>query len=285
MLCNGLFHHEFFMFWTLIKERLGYVFASIRAFMCLGWVFPGNQCSHNTIKEVFSDRRETAGKTHFLAQGSEVLAVYPSVRAFVEEYVMTRDILHEQCLSFNALCLVIDVIQKIKKDKTCIGELEAVQFTHGAAHKLAYGVKCIPKHHYNRHIGRQVNRDGMVIDGFPTERKNGTMTRIADPIKNTRSFEKSVTSRILIQQCRQLGNLQVGDGLCGKASMQYDGTVYSAGDVFYRRQVVYREKMFLQSRPRDVGAAVGTDYERLVFVCVQSCRYYDDGAHVVHLQN
>ena len=74
-----------------------------------------------------------------------------------------------------------------------------------------------PKHHYAHHIPAQIARDALLLDTFVLERKHKPVKQCAQHCKNTRVYERSVISRVIVDQMRKLQKLNVHDGLLGKA--------------------------------------------------------------------
>ena len=80
-------------------------------------------------------------------------------------------------------------------------ELDAAILRHDVAFEAAYGGavdEYVPKFHFTKHIPEQLRLDGFLQDCFTTERKHSLVLHAAEPIDNTRSFERSVLSRALL---------------------------------------------------------------------------------------
>ena len=54
--------------------------------------------------------------------------------------------------------------------------------------------------HFALHLGRQFEKDGMVLDTFPLERKHRSLKRFAELTDNFGSFEKTVLARAIQEQ-------------------------------------------------------------------------------------
>ena len=88
-------------------------------------------------------------------------------------------------------------------------------------HILAYGTGHVrPKHHWLLDIASQVIQDGVVIDAFVVERQHLFVKRVAEPVRNTRMFERSVLSSM----CTVLfeGQADFADGLKGRTGSWSD---------------------------------------------------------------
>ena len=57
-----------------------------------------------------------------------------------------------------------------------------------------------PKNHYMQHLPGQLLRDGLILDAFVGERKNGAIKKLAGDIDNTKRFEKSAILNVFGQQ-------------------------------------------------------------------------------------
>ena len=80
-------------------------------------------------------------------------------------------------------------------------ELDAAILRHDVAFEAAYGGavdEYVPKFHFTKHIPEQLRLDGFLQDCFTTERKHSLVLQAAEPVRNTRSFERSVLSRALL---------------------------------------------------------------------------------------
>ena len=71
---------------------------------------------------------------------------------------------------------------------------------HMKAFIRAYGVEHVkPKAHWNVDVGAQFLQDMAVVDMFIVERTHLDVKRIADHVRNTARFERSVLSRLLAE--------------------------------------------------------------------------------------
>jgi hypothetical protein len=104
--------------------------------------------------------------------------------------------------SFDAACAVLDVILAAKRGSTpaaqAARELSVKLRHHMTSHIAAYGDDSIrPKHHWNLDLPSQILRDGFVLDAFVIERSHLRVKRIADDVKNTSQFERSVLAGVV----------------------------------------------------------------------------------------
>ena len=86
-------------------------------------------------------------------------------------------------------------------------------------HQLCYGDKFLkPKHHWVLDLAAQIRRDQMALDAFIIERQHLMVKGVAEPVRNTSTYEKSVLKR-LVQVMLQVGKVPQGDtGLIGRTS-------------------------------------------------------------------
>ena len=112
--------------------------------------------------------------------------------------------------SFHAARAVVDCILDAKRGTVGIIEsaaaLRACLKRFIERHKQAYGIQLLkPKHHWLWDIAEQWLRDHCVLDCFPIERLHLRVKGEADPVRNTRTFEKCVLAGVVIQHTLLLG--------------------------------------------------------------------------------
>jgi len=215
---SGTASVEIHAFLSQCRSELGVTFENIAALARADWSWPKAQKNHK-LRDIFTPRREQSCQDSFKASASETLLAYPLLRYFAETIVLPTSKLDKECDSFLAMCGLLDVLLSAKKGKINTGALDAKLSRHLAAHKLAYGDQFLkPKHHFAFHNALQLTRDHFMLDCFVHERKHQVLKHAGSLIKNTRVFERLVSSRALLEQCRQLQSLVVEDGLVGKAA-------------------------------------------------------------------
>ena len=100
-----------------------------------------------------------------------------------------------------------------------------------ALHLAAHGTSHVkPKHHLNHLIPLQIFRDGRVNDEFIIERMHLRVKSVANEIRNTQRFERSVLARVLTAQINTLnGRENIASGLRGRVheSRQCPGLLLS----------------------------------------------------------
>ena len=123
--------------------------------------------------------------------------------------------------SFEALCRVLDAILDMKRGRAdnwqfASKRLFQLQMQHMTLHKAAYGTSLIiPKHHAAFHLGPQFSKDQLVIDMFVIERCNIKFKNVAENVKCTSRFERSVVASMATAQVNAL-NDEEKEGLIGR---------------------------------------------------------------------
>jgi hypothetical protein len=167
-----------------------------RRFFAASWSFPRSR-HHGKLSDIFNESRESAGRSAELFKGgaSEVLAVYPLLRYFLEVVIIPGGLLPNEVASFLATCKVLDFMDLVKKGggAGALAELKREISSCLSLHVVAYGSAYIrPKHHYMMHMTRQVEEDGIWLDCFVHERKHQVIKEAASHLKNTVTYEMSV---------------------------------------------------------------------------------------------
>ena len=82
-------------------------------------------------------------------------------------------------------------------------------------HDLAFEAACggavdeyVPKFRFTTHIPEQLRSYGLLQYCFTTERKRSLVLQAAAPVRNTRSFERSVLSRALLMHLDDTNHLR-----------------------------------------------------------------------------
>ena len=125
-----------------------------------------------------------------------------SNRVFVDTMVPHDASIAVNRLSFNTLCDVVDTIMRAKagveRPAAVADRLQRLLGDHMRYHVEAYGDAFIrPKHHWMMDIPDQFRRDDMVLDTFVIERGHLRVKAVADEVRNTIRFERSVLASIL----------------------------------------------------------------------------------------
>ena len=94
--------------------------------------------------------------------------------------------------------LILDAIDGDVVDAECSTFMSSFVESHGKN-------RVKPKRHYQMHIPAQIRRDrGRLWDAFAGERKNKTVLAMAENIRNTKTFERSVLQTLIASTCQKL---------------------------------------------------------------------------------
>ena len=196
------------------SASIGQSFPQVETFLKRAdWEFP-NYLRHKMtgLHRVFShwrvNTKEDGQKVRCLA--SELLSVYGLVRNFTQTVIGEgHPELAPNLESFFACCNVIDIFLKVKHrqmrlDEVTVDLLDEALSNHLRLHKAAYGTEHIkPKHHWLFDVACRLRRRDLLwflVDCFVLERSHLTARDVADNVKNTRSFERSVLAGVLNKQ-------------------------------------------------------------------------------------
>lgn len=187
------------------------------------WMFPmASSAKAKELHRVFSTWRNHDGELESIrGQASELLGLYGLLRHYVETVIGDDPRVAAHKASFDAACRVLDIILRAKRGRAdvmrCADELRVALAEHLRAHKITYGTRLVrPKHHWLMDLPDQLRRDGCVLDAFVIERIHLQCKRIAEHVKNTSRFERSVLAGIANAAARCRSEATAADGLCGK---------------------------------------------------------------------
>lgn len=220
---NGIVGQEMHLLLRLCNVHLGITYSHIRDYCRAGWKTL-KHCMNHVSDDVFSVRREKTSADGFKAIASELLAVFPFVTHFIETVVRPRAPQELQAAidSFAMLSKAVAMLSVMKRRQDSISQETCASFKNVLAKHLhlfqkAHGkAEVRPKHHLSQHLPDQILQHGFVIDCWPCERKHKTLKRIAGLIENTRSYEKSLLIRAVLDQvahtpCDTFSTMLVGE--------------------------------------------------------------------------
>ena len=203
---QGTVAQELLMFLKAAKKKCSIEYQHVRMFFQADW----KASNYRKIPhEMFSDRREENIDDKLKATASEVMSALPLFMHFVEVVVAPKfgEILRSELASLRSLHDVTSLLRRAKNlGSVTEEELTAAQRQHHIDFVQAYNEDALlPKHHYEKHIGGQLARDGgFLLDCFSQERKNKAIKRTAEQILYTGAFERSVILRLVQQQLHSL---------------------------------------------------------------------------------
>lgn len=292
MLQDGVFTKEAWLF-LQAAEPYGVTLEMVRAFLKNPrWRFPKAMESKSLqLHRIFDSYRNSDGGDEKLkASASELLGLYSLLRHFVEVNPTYFEELHLERQSFHACCKVLDHLLETKRGFSS-AQHDAVHLRAAIEHMLrshvsAYGTdNLIPKHHWMLDVPEQIERDNLVLDCFIIERMHLLVKGVANHVRNTVCFERSVLASVLNLQHRRATDVYERYGLRGKAtpwqggfashSLTLAGLDVNSGDVVFNEiQAGQVEACILQGRTLAVIVSLLTAVE---LVSSHSGRYRSSG--------
>ena len=221
MLADGVFPIEVCL---MISAAEGIVtMKDLESYMKHGWVFPvASRAKGKALWQVFDTARCPSGEK-LKGSASEMLGLYSLLRHFVDTRLLAVEGIDLQKASFRASCHVIDVIMLAKQGRIPMQQasstLRAALADQLTKHVAAYTDSHVkPKHHYMFDVADQWERQGEVVDAFVVERLHLRVKAVAEPIRNTSSFERSCLASLINTHCRVLHEEHFGNGLVGRSA-------------------------------------------------------------------
>ena len=182
---------------------IGVTWDHLRRFAEGGWHFCGVSGSLAVLRTCLNDARERAwtADNKFKSTASEMLVLMPVLLHFLHSVVQPTNQLCDHVASYEALARVVSLTKMAKDGRGDPLLLRRAAKLHGQMFAKAYpGQEVKPKDHFCHHISGQIQRDGLLVDAFTGERKNGMIKRVAADLKNTECFEKSLLMRVASAQ-------------------------------------------------------------------------------------
>jgi hypothetical protein len=225
MFQNGVFILEASLF-VKACQPLGITRKDICAFLAdKAWMFPSvGRRKAQELHRVFDEHRRSAENPDKIkCSCAEALGLYGLLRHFFETRIAGRDEVRAEWNSFSAACTVVDILLMAKRSSIDVvaasTQLQAATAKHLRLHTEAYGTDTvIPKHHWMVDVPPQLRRDGMVLDTFVIERNHVSVKRIAEHVRNTAVYERSVMSGVTTAAFSRDAEASVGSGLVGRTA-------------------------------------------------------------------
>ena len=192
MLSGGVMNSELYLVLRALSGVMpGFRYSCLKDFCDASWKWPRHRIKNN-IGDVFSDVRETSSLAakQFKAGASEVLAVYPLVRYFLE-FIVPADCIPAEKAAFLKCCEVVDHMQIAKRDPRpeVLKKIKDLTAVFLRLHVQAHGNQHVrPKHHYMWHMTRQAEEDGFWVDCFVHERKHQLTKDASNHVKTPKAL-------------------------------------------------------------------------------------------------
>ena len=184
------------------SEGLGFTSSDLEAHFKNDWVFPQQHQSKGKLLWRIFDQSRKGLQEKIKASASEMLILYVLLRHFFICRVGHRPDIAAKLQSFIAACAVVDILLLAKRrhisTKDASARLFAALRHHGRCHVAAYGNQNLkPKFHWLWDIAELLSKDDYVLDCFVVERLHQRAKSIANNIRNTRCYERSVLAGVL----------------------------------------------------------------------------------------
>ncbi len=191
------------------------------------WEYPGiRRQKARYLHRVFDPRRvPTDDQRRVKASCSELLGLYGLLRCFFNLRLAGDPDFAPHLASFNSLCTGLDMILSLKRglrriDPRSVSELEDILGQHLTQHVAVYGDRNVrPKHHWLLDCPQQFLRDAIVLDAFVIERGHLDVKAIAELVKNTRAYERSVLTGVLCNALQDSRGNRFAVGLVGRTAV------------------------------------------------------------------
>ena len=183
-------------------EGLGFTSSDLEAHFKNDWVFPQQHQSKGKFLWRIFDQSRKALQDKVKASASEMLLLYVLLRQFFVSRIAHRPELAANLRSFCAACACVDILLSAKRRHISTRDASARLFAalrhHGICHVAAYGNQNLkPKFHWLWDIAELLCKDDFVLDCFVVERLHKRAKSIANNIRNTRCYERSVLAGVL----------------------------------------------------------------------------------------
>ena len=228
MLCDGVFGCEVYLLLNRAQEKLGIGFGDVRLFLS-DWVLPvHSKATIHEVRRLFTDFRHSYSENHekLKASASELLSTYGLLRHFALLH-LKHDSIVQEALSFELCCHLMDGILDAKHGQMSMAEasnwLKRAHQGFLEMHIATYGIEYLkPKHHWVFDIAEQWMHHTLVPDAFLVEKQHLRAKEVADRVRNTICFERSVLTDMLNSQVAAICELGKDFELLSNAT-QYPG--------------------------------------------------------------
>ena len=168
-----------------------------------------------------------------------MIVLHSLLRHFFTQRIGRIAALEPQMKSYCAACDCVDIMLLAKRQLLPMAQaatrLQRALRHHMLCHVAAYGKEHLkPKFHYLWDVAEQLARDPFVVDCFIVERLHLRAKRVAKDVANTRAYERSVLTGVLVSHMNALVDEGSAEfGLVGRAENvpNHTGAVVARGCV------------------------------------------------------
>jgi hypothetical protein len=168
------------------------------------WVFPSwAKTKSKQLHRVFDDHRVGEDPDKVKCSCAELLGLYGLLRLFFELRTGGVEEVRPALQSFLHCCEILDLLMQAKRCLANVDDvarvLDRALSEHLRLHIAAHGTGYVkPKHHWMADVSSQLRRDKCVLDAFIIERRHLAVKRVAEHVKNTSCYERSVLSSLVV---------------------------------------------------------------------------------------
>jgi hypothetical protein len=205
---DGVVHHE-------LKE----IFGKLNACNCGAIQFRQYLALFRWPKSYAPGKHVCGIKDYPDGIASEMLSVLPVIRKFLVSFVLKKQGLACDIVNmvncFLELCQVTDLLVESDTGRITGGQLETAILRHLSAHQATYGEELWkPKCHYSCHLGKQLDKHGMLLSTFVHERKHRVVRRFAMDRKTPQGYERCLVEQVTMQHLYDIQDMGFGAGCC-----------------------------------------------------------------------
>ena len=245
--CNGICCQELGLFWKAALDA-GIQRSDLEEFLSLGWKqsMQIGTMDPTALNKLVSPKLLRMDGSDYRGDATQTLQLVILMTYFAVSLLSDTDELRDHVSCLVALNEICTCILNAKLHPEQVEDLQGLLQKHLQLFKQVYGEDAVrPKHHFNSHLCKQVKDSGIMMDCWPTERKNKVFKRdLAPRIARLRDFEKSILLRWVENDINQLVSKhfepelvqpikkQPVDGICfGKSVRGSLGQVFTLDNV------------------------------------------------------
>lgn len=198
--CNGMAAQEIGLFFTAVHDKASITRADLEeALKASSWKMTKSIQGYQGSAQALVNKHVLKLNSDYRGDANQTASLLPLLAYFTEITLCGVPELHLECQSLKALNNMANAVLQAKATPQNFDFIRYLQEDHLRAFQKSYGSDAVrPKHHYNLHVEEQLLRQKMVLDCWPTERKNKTFKlNLAPNLKKLQGFTKSLLLRWL----------------------------------------------------------------------------------------